>query len=369
MPLFVIDDDRLTAVADTSYSTEGVLERRHLQTLLKQTLLKAEDSPLGDDLKLICEEFSDWEESGRRIDLLCIDKQARIVVVELKRTEDGGHMELQAIRYAAMISSMTLEQAMAANARFLGGDDSAAQAQKEILEFLGFESADEVELTGDVRIILAASDFSAELITSVLWLNKQGLNITCVRLKPYKLDGRILIDATQLVPLPQAANYEIRIRDREDKERKVKSARQEIFRRFWSQLIERSRTKTSLLSNRSTTTDHWLSAGIGRAGFWLSFALTEDRARVECYIRMKEGEQASLTAFNALLAQRENIEKVFGGELDWQELPGRIGSRICKDLEGSWRAPEAEWPELQDRMIDAMVRLEKALRGPIHQLP
>jgi hypothetical protein len=74
-----------------------------------------------------------------------------------------------------------------------------------------FESTEEVELTGDVRIILAASDFSAELITSVLWLNKQGLDITCVRLKPYKLENHILIDATQIVPLPEAANYEIKI--------------------------------------------------------------------------------------------------------------------------------------------------------------
>jgi hypothetical protein len=83
---------------------------------------------------------------------------------------------------------------------------------------------------------------------------------------------------------------------------------------------------------------------------------------------MKEGEQATLAAFNALLAQRESIEKTFEDHLDWQELPGRIGSRICKDLEGGWRTPEAEWPTLQDRMIDAMVRLEKALRGPVHQL-
>jgi hypothetical protein len=267
-----------------------------------------------------------------------------------------------------MISSMTIEQAIDAHARFLGGEEAPARARKEILEFLEAESTEEVELTGDVRIILAASDFSAALITSVLWLNKQGLDITCVRLKPYKLENHILIDATQIVPLPEAANYEIKIREKEDKERKVKSARQEIFRRFWSQLIERSRPKTTLLSNRSTTTDHWISAGIGRAGFSLSCSLTEDRARVECYIRRKEGEQANLAAFEALLAQREKIEAAFGAELDWQELPGRIGSRICKDLEGGWRTPEAEWPMLQDRMIDAMVRLEKALRGPIHQL-
>jgi hypothetical protein len=32
----------------------------------------------------------------------------RQTLVELKRTADGGHMELQALRYAAMVSTMTL---------------------------------------------------------------------------------------------------------------------------------------------------------------------------------------------------------------------------------------------------------------------
>ena len=128
MALFLVSQDKLEQVPDTSYSTEGVLERRHLQALLK-----AEISPLGDHLKVICEEFCDWEESSRRIDLLCIDKERRIVVVELKRTEDGGHMELQALRYAAMISTMTLEQAIAAHSRFLGGDDGPERARRRDL--------------------------------------------------------------------------------------------------------------------------------------------------------------------------------------------------------------------------------------------
>ena len=368
MSLFLVSGDKLERIPDTSFSNEGLLERRHLQSLLKQSLLIGQESPLGNDLKLICEEFCDWEESNRRIDLLCIDKEARVVVIELKRTEDGGHMELQAIRYAAMISSMTLEQAITAHARFLGGDDAQARATKDILSFLEFESTEDVELKDDVRIILAASNFSQELITSVLWLNKHDLDITCIRLKPSKLDDRILIDATQIVPLPEAGTYEIKIREKEQEARKVKSARQEILRRFWAQFIERSRSKTALFSNRSATTDHWLSAGIGRAGFTLSASLTEDRARIECFIRLQDGEQASLAAFNALRSQSKLIEEAFGGELDWQELPGRIGSRICKDLGGGWRAPEAEWLALQDQMIETIVRLEKALRSPIHQL-
>lgn len=36
------------------------------------------------------------------------------MVVELKRTDDGGHMELQAIRYAAMVSSMVFADVVAA---------------------------------------------------------------------------------------------------------------------------------------------------------------------------------------------------------------------------------------------------------------
>jgi hypothetical protein len=52
------------------------------------------------------------------------------VVVEIKRTEDGGHMELQAIRYAALVSSMTLDQAIAAYARNTGGDADGVHDKK-----------------------------------------------------------------------------------------------------------------------------------------------------------------------------------------------------------------------------------------------
>lgn len=70
-----------------------------------------------------------------RIDLLCLDRQARLVVVEIKRTEDGRHMELQALRYA-MVSSMTLEQVTVARARAPGGESTRSHAEAEILEFL-----------------------------------------------------------------------------------------------------------------------------------------------------------------------------------------------------------------------------------------
>ncbi len=361
MSLYRITADKLETVPRTTFAVESVLERRDLQRLLRRDI-----TPIGDDLMVIAEEYGDWEDSNRRIDLLCLSKSAGLVVVEIKRTEDGGHMELQAIRYASMVSSMTLEQVIQAYARTRSGEVDAARS--EVLNFLQLDSADEAELTGDVRIILVSANFSTELTTAVLWLNKRELDITCVRLQPYKMGNEVLIDATQIIPLPEASDYEVKVRAQEKEKRKVEGVRQEVFRKFWAQLIERSKPRTQLLANRKTTTDHWLSAGIGRTGFSLNTTLVQTEGQVECYIRLPGGEAESAAAFQALRNQKEEIQRSFGGELDWQDLPGRQGCRIAKELPGGWKSPEAEWPAMQDRIIDSLIRLEAALKKPIQEL-
>lgn len=366
MTLFVVQDQQLKAVPTTTFEQEGVLERKHLQAMLHR-----DTSPLGEDLLVLREEFGQWQESQRRIDLLCLDKSGSLVVVELKRTADGGHMDLQAIRYAAMVSSMTLDQAIAARQQTLGAEGSPDEARQSVLEFLELDSVDEAELTGEVRIILVAADFSTEITTAVIWLNRQGLDIRCIRLSPYKLGEQLLVDAAQIIPLPEAADYEIKIREQAEETRKVKTKRQELMRRFWTQFVAQSKVHTKLFDQRTATTDHWLTAGIGRSGFAISASIIEDRARIECLIRLgKDNAAANKKAFRALLAQKATIEKAFGAELVWDEMPEKISSRIHVDrLGGGWRSPEAEWPAIQEWMAVTADRLEKALSGPIKALP
>ena len=86
---------------------------------------------------VLSEEFGSWEDSRRRIDLLALDKDANLVVIELKRTEDGGHMDLQALRYAAMVDNMTFEQAVEAHQHYRNVRGIEGDAREEILEFLG----------------------------------------------------------------------------------------------------------------------------------------------------------------------------------------------------------------------------------------
>jgi hypothetical protein len=362
MSLYRITTDKLEPVSQTTFAKEKLLERKDLQRLLKQEI-----SVLGDDLMVISEEFGNWEDSNRRIDLLCLSKDASLVVVEIKRTEDGGHMELQAIRYAAMVSSMTLEQLIHSYSSEKGGD--MEEARIGILDFLQIDSEEEAELSGGVRIILVSADFSTELTTAVLWLNRQyEMGITCVRLRPYRMGTEVLIDATQIIPLPESADYEVKVREQEKEKKKVVGKRQEIFRRFWTQVIDRSKRLTQLLANRTTTGDHWLTTGIGRGGFSLALVIKQEKSTAECYIRMGQDAARSLAIFEELRAQKASIESSFGGPLDWQDLPGRNGCRICSEMDGGWKSPESEWPALQDRLIDGLVRLDAALRKPIQEL-
>lgn len=363
MSLFRVGSNALEIVPSTTFEIEKMMERKDLQRLLRTDI-----SPLGKDLMVIAEEFGNWEDSKRRIDLLCLDREGRLVVVEVKRTEDGGHMELQAIRYAAMVSGMTVEHVVNAHMRMLGDDASEELARKDIAEFLGVDSVDEVEFTKDVRIILVAADFSTEITTSVLWLNKFDHNVSCVRLNPYRIGNHVFIDLTQVIPLPEAADYEVRVRAQAQEAKRIKSAREETLKRFWSQLIERSKGQTSLLANRSTTTDGWISAGLGKGGFELFVSLSKDKARVECYIGFGKDQARAMGAFQALLLKRQQIEADFGATLDWQDLPKRFGCRICKDYVGGWQTPDDDWGPLQQTLIESLMRLESALKNHVQGL-
>jgi hypothetical protein len=216
MAIHEITQDALLPLKPITFASKNILEREDLQRILR-THIEA----IAPETFVLAEEFSDWEGSWRSIDLLCIDKKANLVVVELKRTEDGGHMELQAIRYAAMISKMTFVEAVGAHAKFLSkiGSD-ASKAENSILSFLGWDEPVASEFAQDVRIVLISADFKKEITTSVMWLNERELDIRCVRLRPYEFMGKTLLDIQQVLPLPEAAEYQIRIKKKAAEERK-----------------------------------------------------------------------------------------------------------------------------------------------------
>ncbi len=215
MALYQLSADGLNLLQPTSFQEEYIWERRDLQRLLRNNI-----SVIANDVMVVSEEFGDWDGSDRRIDLLAVDRDANLVVIELKRTEDGGHMELQAIRYAAMISNMTWEQLKSTYSKFLTNNNLPNDdVESQLCAFFGWDSPKEEDFASNVRIILAAANFSKEITTSVLWLNERELDITCMRLSLHKLNEQLILSAEQIIPLPEAEAYQIEVKQKRREER------------------------------------------------------------------------------------------------------------------------------------------------------
>ena len=211
MPLYRWTDEAFDAIPVRSFEEEGLQERRDLQPFVR-------DQPevLEDGLFILDEEFSNWEDSQRSIDLLGLDRDGRLVVIELKRTQSGDHMELQAIRYAAMVANMTVAQMIDAHRTYLEKMNIEEDAEIRLCEHLKVTYLSEAYINSEKpRIILASAGFSTELTTSVLWLNQSGLDITCIRMQLYRNGEEVFMDINQVVPLPEASEYLVRVRDRE----------------------------------------------------------------------------------------------------------------------------------------------------------
>ena len=144
-------------------------------------------------------------------------------------------------------------------------------------------------------------------------------------------------------------------------EEKKELADRHIKRReFWTQLLERAKAKTKLHAQISPKTDNWISASV--AGIQFNYVVLMQGARVEIYIDTSNADQ-NKRIFDKLYGRKEQIENEFGAELDWQRLDDRKASRIAWEIRGGGLADATSWPGLQERMIDGMVRLEKAFAG------
>ena len=78
MSLFTFQhsNKEIQQIAETSFGQEGILERQDLQQALKQNI-----EALVPDVLIVAEEYSEWDQSRKRIDLLAIDRNANLIII------------------------------------------------------------------------------------------------------------------------------------------------------------------------------------------------------------------------------------------------------------------------------------------------
>lgn len=231
--LLVDLESRNTArMDDITLESVGLRERQDLQEWIT-----AHPDLIAPDLLLITTEFDRWEIRDRkvadRLDALFLDASGAPVVAEFKRDKATDTVELQALKYAAYCSQLTLDELAE---EFATMRSIAPDAGREQL----VDHAPMLEDGGprSVKIRLVAGSFGPAVTSVVLWLREFGIDIGCIEVSARRVPGssQAVISARQLLPLPEAEDYLVRRRRKEQEE---EQAREQPVEWTWESYVTR----------------------------------------------------------------------------------------------------------------------------------
>lgn len=135
---------------------------------------------------------------------------------------------------------------------------------------------------------------------------------------------------------------------------------QRLRMKFYEQLIEKTNTKTTLFSKISpSAVNQWICAI--RSGFSFCYCILNDKSRIELGTTKKE-------IFDALYKHRDEIEKEIGFSLEWHRNDNRKYSLIKKPFDSGGLNNQDSWFRIQEEMIDAMLKIEKAIRPRLESI-
>jgi hypothetical protein len=205
--------------------------------------------------------------------------------------------------------------------------------------------------------IWVAAEPRSEHVSTIAWLNEtSAASFYLLKIEAIRIGDS---PPAPLLTLVVGPSEEARAAGTTKKEL---AERHLLRQRFWAELLERAKGRTSLHAGISPSQSNWIGAGAGRRGLSYNYVIRQHEAAAELYIdRGSDSEEENRRIFEEIQQHQGPIETSFGGPLEWDCVEGRRGCRIRTTITtGGYRDADI-WHKTQDAMIEAMVKLEKAL--------
>lgn len=202
----------------------------------------------------------------------------------------------------------------------------------------------------------------AEHVGAIVWLNEStAADFYLVKVEAVRIGESPAAPLLTLIagPTPEAKQVGVKKQERAE--------RHDLRQAFWESLLKRAEPRTRLFSAVSASTETWIQAGSGRSGVHFSYSVRQHDGAVRLFLEGSDADE-NHRHFDQLLSRRDTVEQAFGGPLEWDRVENRKRCSIGIATSGGYKDDVAAWPAIQDEMIDAMVRLEAALRPELARL-
>lgn len=212
--------------------------------------------------------------------------------------------------------------------------------------------------------IWIVADPRPEHVSSINWLNESSsANFYLLKIDAIKIGDSPPAPLITVIVGPSEESKEV------GKTKKEMSERYNIREKFWTALLELSKTKTKLHSNISPSKHNWIGTSAGMQGLNLNYVVRKDSADVELYIdRGKDSEEINKNIFQQLSQNKDKIESEFGEPLEWQMLEGKRACRIKKRITIGGYRDDDKWTEIHEALVDSMIKLENSIRPYIKKM-
>lgn len=295
----------------------GFRERDHLQEWIAKN-----PEVLGEELLIIQKEFSGFNDTYERLDLLALDKEGNLVIIENKLDDTGRNVTWQALKYASYCSTLTTSQIIRLYKEFLETQQKTEDAESTIRDFLEVQSGELYLNSGDQRIIFVANNYRKEVTSTVLWLLEHDVQIQCFRATPFAQNDEVFLQIEQIIPLPETQEYMIDAQEKkkEDLEKgKVVSDTKKTQLEFWRMFKDRLMQFDEIEKLQTPRPQYWFDVALGKSGIHLADTFNTDTNEigVRVYIGNKNVEEW-LPYFER---QKKEIEIAVGEQLSWNPNP------------------------------------------------
>ncbi|MAG13116.1 MAG: hypothetical protein CMN78_00790 [Spirochaetales bacterium] len=193
------ETNSLIEIRETTFREKSILEKDHIEEWIRK-----QPDLLGEDLLVISHEYDKFDTSDR-LDLLALDKDGKLVIIELKRDKSGSSVDFQCLKYCSYCSQLSPQDIIELFSDYLAKDNISNDPVDLITDFLEIPQGNEDSLNdilnNSQRFIIVGKEINKRILSVCAWLYENNIEAKCLNIVPYENErGEIYIDIDQIIP-------------------------------------------------------------------------------------------------------------------------------------------------------------------------
>lgn len=139
-----------------------------------------------------------------------------------------------------------------------------------------------------------------------MWLNERNIDIRCIRLVPHKFENRLFVDVQQIIPLPEAESYQVKIKQQSEERRESRVSAKDFTKYFFNNEYYNKRQLVLAVIK------HWVTANQPKSISELCDAFPQKIHSGGLFVPVAEAQK---------IYEEQTVSRHFLGEQDVIEFP------------------------------------------------